>query len=122
LLLLLLAGCGGFDFRADVMVDPAIGTVQVEGKDRSSIVVEQSFDSFDAANDKPIELTVADADGVQTFDLRPYLAHCGARAIGDVEREDVALFLATGANGLDLVFEGASCFGTEGSYSTQAQR
>jgi hypothetical protein len=122
LLLLFLAACGGFEFRADVTVDPAIGTVMVDGKAKSSILVEESFESLEAANDEPIDLEVEDAMGVHSFDLRVYLANCRGRAIGEVEREDVALFLASGADGLSLVFQGATCSGTEGSYSAQARR
>lgn len=122
LLLLLVAGCGGFDLYANVAVDPAIGTVTYEGKAASSIELERSFDSLDAANDKAISLELADATGAHTFDLRPYLVHCNGRAIGTVEREDVSLFLASGSDGPSLVFQGASCFGTEGSYTSVVRR
>jgi hypothetical protein len=104
------------------MVDPAIGTVMVDGKAVSSVVVEKTFDSIDAAKAKAIDLEVEDAMGMHAFDLRPYLVTCEGRAIGTLEREDASLYLAAGSDGPALVFEGASCFGTEGSYTAVARR
>lgn len=122
LLLFALAGCGGFDLNVYATVDPAIGTVEYDGHQVSTVQLEQSFDSIDVAKDKAIDVTVSDAMGSTTFDVRPYLANCAGRAIGTVEREDLSLFIASGSDGLSLVFEGASCFGTEGSYTAAARR